>query len=156
METSGTVLACSGIALPLTKYSMITLCHEVTQYIRIISATGVQGFCSAGIPFRIYSTKTSKGEGRLFENKPHSFPVTSNSMSRKHQPITWSQNKPLGFPQQTTPWTQPVVTSTQHFTYNKEGLHPCHFSWTPLSNISRDCFLTTHVLKNLILFRGSV
>jgi len=84
METSGTVLACSGIALPLTKYSMITLCHEVTQYIRIISATGVQRFCSAGIPFRIYSTKTSKGEGRLFENKPHSFPVTSNSMSRKH------------------------------------------------------------------------
>ena len=41
-------------------------------------------FVELGNPFRIYSTSTSKGEGRLFENKPHSFPVTSNSMSRKH------------------------------------------------------------------------
>ena len=30
MENSGPVLACNGIALHFTKYSMITLCHKVT------------------------------------------------------------------------------------------------------------------------------
>ena len=43
-----------------------------------------KGIVVLGFLLEITSPRTGKGEGRVFENKPHSFPVTSNSVSRKH------------------------------------------------------------------------